>query len=205
MSWLWIPAFKLVKFFLFLIKFSCSVFWVLVFCSCFQVHFFITSSSPHICRCSGACCFFLPALEFLLLPTGNSGKVFFFFLSRLSAIICSYIRLICCLWGMQAVEGSSDRIKHWKAQLFPKQGFTCVLNRMKIKAFVSMSWNILTLISWSTPRLSSCKKSDWAWCWLLFCHAIQKLIPWYKGRGKKDLKCCGSSVEVLGKLYSSFI
>lgn len=76
-SWLWIPL--LIKVFLFSIGSSCSVLWVLAFFSCFQIHFFIASSLPHIRCCFVACCFCLPVLKLWFLSTDCSGKVLLFF------------------------------------------------------------------------------------------------------------------------------
>ena len=79
---------------------------------------------------------------------------------------------------------------------------------MKIKEFVSIcSWNILTLISWSTPKLSSYKKDNWVWCWILLYHAIQKLMALYKPPSPKpkNTKKTLSAVQVLQKFYESCI
>lgn len=61
--------------------------WVFLLCSlgsCLffmfeKIHFFIASSLPHIRCCFVACCFCLPVLKLLFLPTGCSGKVLLFF------------------------------------------------------------------------------------------------------------------------------
>lgn len=92
--------------------------WVFLLCSLGSCLFFHVSKSTSslLPLYPTSAVALLPAVSVFLywsfgfFPQTALERSFYFF-GRLSAIICTHIRLICCLWGMQAVESSNSRIK----------------------------------------------------------------------------------------------